>query len=526
MAPGSVPISLCGRTAPNLQSLMPGLRSTRDRRPDDASRWPAMRVLFAAAELAPVTSVGGLGEAVAGLVAELRATGVDVDVVLPDYAPRRVALAGEVRRRIAVPAWAAPASVRVGEHAVAGRLHLVSVPGIERSHPYLQPDGTGWPDNDARFLAFSRAVAAMVRADPPDVLHLHDWHTARRARRPAAAAADRADAAQRRLPGRHRRLVAAAARAARPPLRVVGRHQPAVGRHRPRRRRSSPCRRTTPPRSARRPAASGSTSRCATAATRVIGIRNGIDTARWDPATDRAARRRATTPTARRMPAARAPGPAGAARALRVARRRHAARRDGDPAHRPEGRRPRGARSCRCCATSRCASPCSAWATASLARTLAGLAADHPASFAFVEAFDEVLAHRLFAGGDVFVMPSRFEPCGLAAMQAMRYGAIPVVTPVGGLVDTVPDVDAGAGRPRLRRRRRRAASASCRRCSAPPGCSPTAVGTCRSCAGSWRSTGRGGIRRAAVRRRVPTRVRAGPRTVVPSLSVASAIDGR
>ncbi len=126
-----------------------------------------MRVLFAAAELAPVTSVGGLGEAVAGLVNELRATAVgdiDVDVVIPDYAPGRVVLAGEARRRIAVPAWAAPASVRIGTHAVAGRLHLVSVPGIERSHPYLQPDGMGWPDNDARFLAFSRAVAAMVRA--------------------------------------------------------------------------------------------------------------------------------------------------------------------------------------------------------------------------------------------------------------------------------------------------------------------------------------------------------------------------
>ena len=47
--------------------------------------------------------------------------------------------------------------------------------------------------------------------------------------------------------------------------------------------------------------------------------------------------------------------------------------------------------------------------------TLAGLAADHPASFAFVEAYDEALAHLLFAGGDLFVMPSRFEPCGLAA---------------------------------------------------------------------------------------------------------------
>src|SRR5215218_9820348 len=137
-----------------------------------------MRVLIAAAELAPVTAVGGLGEAVGGLVDQLRAMGVHVDVVIPDYAPARVVLAGEVRRRIAVPAWAAPASVRVGEHAEAGRLHLVAVPVIERSHPYLQPDGTGWPDNDARFLAFSRAVAAIVRAAPPDVLHLHDWHTA------------------------------------------------------------------------------------------------------------------------------------------------------------------------------------------------------------------------------------------------------------------------------------------------------------------------------------------------------------
>ena len=77
-----------------------------------------------------------------------------------------------------MPGWAAPAAVRVGTHAAAGRLHLVTVPGIERSHPYLRPDGIGWPDNDARFLAFSRAIAAMVSGATPDVLHLHDWHTA------------------------------------------------------------------------------------------------------------------------------------------------------------------------------------------------------------------------------------------------------------------------------------------------------------------------------------------------------------
>ena len=57
-------------------------------------------------------------------------------------------------------------------------LTLVAAPGLARSHPYLQPDGQGWADNDARFLAFSQAVAAVCRQRPPDVLHLNDWHTA------------------------------------------------------------------------------------------------------------------------------------------------------------------------------------------------------------------------------------------------------------------------------------------------------------------------------------------------------------
>jgi len=67
---------------------------------------------------------------------------------------------------------------------------------------------------------------------------------------------------------------------------------------------------------------------------------------------------------------------------------------------------------------------------------------ENPGNIGLHIGYDEPLAHRIEAGADAFLMPSRFEPCGLNQIYSLRYGTVPVVRRTGGLADTVVDATA------------------------------------------------------------------------------------
>ena len=162
---------------------------------------------------------------------------------------------------------------------------------------------------------------------------------------------------------------------------------------------------------------------------------------------------RCASPRALRREAPRAArgeqgGAAGAVRPRRRARGVRARRRQpadaaeghGPPARGVAGDRRPAARSSRS----------SARATRRSRARFAAAAARHPGRVGAIIGYDEALAHLVQAGADALLVPSRFEPCGLTQLCALRYGAIPIVARVGGLADTVIDANemalaAGAG---------------------------------------------------------------------------------
>jgi starch synthase len=73
------------------------------------------------------------------------------------------------------------------------------------------------------------------------------------------------------------------------------------------------------------------------------------------------------------------------------------------------------------------------------------LAEEWPDRLAFIEAYDDRMSHRILAGSDLLVIPSRYEPCGLTQLYALRYGTVPVVRKTGGLADSIQHFDPVTG---------------------------------------------------------------------------------
>jgi starch synthase len=82
----------------------------------------------------------------------------------------------------------------------------------------------------------------------------------------------------------------------------------------------------------------------------------------------------------------------------------------------------------------------------SMQRALSRIAEKNPGRVGITIGFDEPLAHRIMAGTDMFLIPSRYEPCGLTQMYALKYGTIPIVRATGGLEDTIRPFHPQSGR--------------------------------------------------------------------------------
>jgi starch synthase len=122
------------------------------------------------------------------------------------------------------------------------------------------------------------------------------------------------------------------------------------------------------------------------------------------------------------------------------------------------------------------------------------MAAAQPDAVAVRLGYDEAFAHRLIAGSDVILVPSRYEPCGLTQLYGLKYGTLPLVRRVGGLADTVADtqletLDSDGHRLRLRRVRSRCAVPLAQRARGVPSPSGMAARPA-ACHGSSPAAGR------------------------------------
>ncbi len=421
----------------------------------DESTRAGLRVLFATPECAPWVKTGGLGDVSAALPAALQVSGLDVRVLLPAY--RAVAGAAPDQREVAriAPLAGLPAA-RILETSLPGGVPawLVDCPPLydRDGGPYLDPaTGEDWTDNALRFGQLARAAALLAGdASPldwrPQVLHCNDWQTALApaflrfgsARGAATIVCIHNLAFQGLFPA------ATVAAVGLPPESFAMDGVEFYG------RMSflkaglvfADALATVSPTYAREiqraPLGFGFQDLLAARAARLHGILNGVDTDAWNPATDPL--------IARRYDAARLDAKRENKLALQARMRLPSV--PDRPLLGFIGRLTdqKGADLIAAIAPRLAALGAQlvvlGTGDAGLERALRAAAEAHRGTVAVELAFDEALAHLIEAGADAFLMPSRFEPCGLNQMYSQRYGTPPVARATGGLCDSI--VDCGA----------------------------------------------------------------------------------
>jgi starch synthase len=408
----------------------------------------AIQVLAVASEIYPLVKTGGLADVVGALPLALRRNNVATTTLVPGY-PAVMAAVKTVEPQLAIDdLFGGGARVLRAQAAdldllVLDAPHLFDRPG----NPYTRPNGSDWPDNAFRFGALAWVAARIglgeIAGYRPDIIHAHDWQAGlamaylayQDQRRPATVLTVHnlayqgqfpADLLQRlRLPPHAFSIDGVESYGNIGFLKAGLQFADRIT--------------TVSPTYARE--IQGSENGCGldgllrARSAMLTGIRNGIDVDVWNPETDARIASRFGPATL----SARAPNKAALQRRLGL---------NEEPDR------------LLCAVISRLAwqkgldlladaTPTLIARGAQLAmlgsgdpeleRRFTTLAHDHAGQIGCFVGHDEDLAHLVQAGADAILVPSRFEPCGLTQLCAMRYGAIPVVAKVGGLTDTVVD---------------------------------------------------------------------------------------
>ena len=411
-----------------------------------------LRILHAAAELFPWVKTGGLGDVVAALPPALGALGNDVRLVLPGFTAFLDALAPAEISRLRTPFAVERVRIALARLPDSGiAAYLVDHPAFydRPGTPYQSPDGTDWPDNHRRFALLGWAAAALAQgADPqwrPDLLHCHDWHAG------LAPAYLRADSAvvpsvftvhnlayQGFFPaGSFPDLALPAGFFAIDGVEFYGGLSfiKAGLFYADRLTTVSP----TYAREIQTPAFGvGLDGLLRTRADALSGILNGVDPGVWSPEND------PLLPT--RYSADDMSGKSVAKTALE--QRFGLAPDDGAPLFGAITRlAPQKGLDLLLAALPGLIAlggrlVLLGSGDAALEAGFTAAAQAYSGRVGVVLGYDEPLSHLIIAGSDSIVMPSRFEPCGLTQLYALRYGSPPVVRRTGGLADTVVDASA------------------------------------------------------------------------------------